>query len=279
MISRSQKIRLGLFILVSCSIILIAIASISYNRLFSDKDVYYITYSNQSLIGVDIGSQVKYLGITVGSVRGLQINPDNVNEIIVTIEIDPETPITNDVKADLITMGITGIKTIELSSTSSDAERLKPGSFIQAGKSVTAEFIERAESIALKTELVLDNMLELTEIDTRERILTFIDEAQGAILKVNRMLDDNQERMERAVSNIDTVSMELNRMVVSLNSLVSETNTLISRNQWKVNETIDDLSKAVRYLNTTARMVNSDPSILLRGSRPNNPPDDRVRKN
>jgi phospholipid/cholesterol/gamma-HCH transport system substrate-binding protein len=277
MITRTQKVRLGLFITVGCTVILIAVATLSYDRLFSPKHIYYIAYTGQSLSGIDIGSQVKYLGIPVGTVRGLTINPENPNEIIVTIAVDPDTPIREDVEADIATIGITGLKMIELTAGSPGARELEPESFITPGRSITDEFIERAASIADKIELVLDNMLEFTQDTTRERIISFIDEAHATITRVNKMIDDNQERMERTVSNVDTLAAELNEMVGSLNALVRDTQVLFNRNRLKVDDTLDDLNNTVQHLNNTARMVNSDPSILIRGVRPKNPPDDRLR--
>jgi phospholipid/cholesterol/gamma-HCH transport system substrate-binding protein len=279
MVTKSQKIRLGIFIIISNSIILIALAVLSYDMLFSQRHIYYIAYSNQSLSGVDIGSQVKYLGIPVGSVRDLHINPYNLNEIIVTVAIDPDIPIREDVEANLIAIGITGIKIIELTAGTQQARELEPGSYIQPGKSVTDEFVQRAVVITEKIESVLDNMLEFTEDDTRMHIVSFIEEAHTTILKINRMLDENHERLEQIVTHADTLAFELNEMVVSLNKLVQETGTIVNRNQRKIDDTIDDLKTTVRYLNYTARMVNSDPSVLIRGTRPNNPPDDRLRNN
>lgn len=279
MISRSQKIRLGLFIAISCSIIMIAVASLSYNRVFSQKDIYYIAFSNQSIRGIDVGSQVKYLGIPVGTVRDLYINPHTLNEIIVTVAIDPDTPIRKNAKANLVSIGFTGIKLIELTAGTPDEELLEAGSYIQQGKSVTDEFVERAEMITYKIEQVLDNMLEFTEGDTRLRVLSFVDEAHNTLLNLNQMIDENHDRMEQTVTNIDTLATELNRMAISLNKLVNDTGTIVTRNQRKVDETIDDLNSTIRYLNNTARLVNSDPSILIRGVRPNNPPDNRLRDN
>jgi phospholipid/cholesterol/gamma-HCH transport system substrate-binding protein len=276
MVSKSQKIRLGMFIILSSSIIAIVIGKLSFDRIFTPKDIYYIAYSNQSLSGIDIGSQVKYLGIPVGTVRDLHINPENLNEIIVMVALEPGTPIREDVRADLQTIGITGLKMIELSGGTREARKLAPGSHIQPGRSVTAEFLDRAETIAQKIELVLDNMIEFTEDGTRESIIAFIDEAHGTIAKVNRLLDDNEERMERTVSNVDTLTTELNRMVASVNTILQQTEDLFARNRGKIGETLDELNHTAQYLNNTARMINSDPSILVRGIRHNNVPDNRL---
>jgi phospholipid/cholesterol/gamma-HCH transport system substrate-binding protein len=276
MISRAQKIRLGLFITAAFLIIIVAIAVLSLDRVLNTRDIYYVAYKNQSLSGLDIGSQVKYMGISVGTVRDLRVNPENIAEIIVSIAIDPNTPIRRDMRADLTTMGITGIKSIEISVGDSAEPALEPGSFIQAGRSVTDELIEKVGVITQKIDQVLDNMLALTEDDSRDRILAFIDEAYGTIVKINRMIDNNQERMERTVTNVDSMATELNRMVASAHALLNQTETVVSRNRGRVTETLDELQMAIRSLNNTARIVQADPSVLLRGMNPDNPPDNRL---
>jgi phospholipid/cholesterol/gamma-HCH transport system substrate-binding protein len=276
MISRAQKIRLGLFITAAFFTITLAVAVLSFDRVFNTRDIYYIAYSNQSLSGLDIGSQVKYLGIPVGAVRDMHINPNNITEIIVTIAVNSDAPIHEDMRADIISMGITGIKTIEIRAGMGSGNILEPGSYIQPGKSVTDEFIEKAEVITHKIDLVLDNMLALTQDDNRDRVLSFIDEAHSTIVKINRMIDNNQERMERTVTNVDSLTTELNRMVASAHALLNQTEAIVTRNRGKVAETLDELQVTIRYLNNTVQMVNADPSILLRGMRPENPPDDRL---
>jgi phospholipid/cholesterol/gamma-HCH transport system substrate-binding protein len=276
MISRGQKIRLGIFMSLGLLVIITALVTLSFDRLFSPKDTYYIAFTDQSLSGIDIGSQVKYLGIPVGTVRNLRINPGNINEIIVTVAIEPGTPIREDVRADLQTIGITGMKMIELRAGTAEAQQLEPGSYIRAGRSVTDEIFQRAETIADKIEIVLDNMIEFTEDDTRDKFLSFIDEAQATITNVNRLLNNNQERMERTVSNIDTLTVELNKMVTSVNSLLYQTENILFRNRAKIANTLDELNMTVRYLNDTARSIHNDPSVLIRGKRYMNLPDDRL---
>ncbi len=276
MVSRAQKIRLGLFITVGMFILLITFATLSYDQIFDTRDIYYIAYTDQSLSGIEVGSRVKYLGITVGSVRDLHINPDNYNQIIVTVAIDPETPVREDVTADLMMVGITGMKEIELSAGTSDADFLEPESFIQPGTSITDEFVDQARTIANKVDLVLDNMLEFTRDDTRVQLVSFIDEAQGTIVRVNKLIDDNQERMERTMTNVDTLTIELNQLVGSLNTVIKQTEDLLVTNSGTINRTLHDLNVTVRYLNETARTINSDPSMLLRGRRFKDIPDDRL---
>lgn len=124
--------------------------------------------------------------------------------------------------------------------------------------------------------MVLDNIIEFTEDGTHENIIAFINEAHGTIVNVNRLLDDNEEQMERTVSNVDMLTAELNHMVASVNTVLQQTEDLFVRNRGQLSETLDELNHTARYLNNTARMINSDPSVLVRGMRYNNVPDDRL---
>jgi phospholipid/cholesterol/gamma-HCH transport system substrate-binding protein len=325
MITRSQKLRLGVFISVALIVVILGVMSLSYNIIFATHDIYYIAYEDVSVSGIDIGSQVKYLGITVGSVRRIEIDPKNINRVIITVGIEPGTPIKEDVRAEIATIGITGLKLIELRGGTIESMMLKPGGFIQAGKSITDDITGRAEIITEKIELVLNNLLTITSPENQEKIVSFIDESAATAAQLNYMLTTNSDRIERTLSNLDTLSHdlrtmvaathnmvtsiettigsdtlkqtlyeihqitqtfnqadiyrlidELNHMIQSTNTILSQTQTIVARNRSKLIDTIDELHHTSQYLHSTARMIDANPSILLRGIRPDNPPDNKL---
>jgi len=73
--SRSQKIRLGVFIVISSFALLILLFIIGSKKLFAEKDIYYISYNDVSVSGLEIGSPVKYLGISIGSIQNIDFDP------------------------------------------------------------------------------------------------------------------------------------------------------------------------------------------------------------
>jgi phospholipid/cholesterol/gamma-HCH transport system substrate-binding protein len=75
-----------------------------------DRDLarYEIDFAG-SVSGLPEGGQVLYRGIPVGRVADIRINPDNVEAVLVTIEVDRETPIKEDTVATLEFQGLTGI--------------------------------------------------------------------------------------------------------------------------------------------------------------------------
>ncbi len=327
MVTRAQKIRLGIFIIISITVILIAIGTLSYDRVFDTRDIYYITYKDVSVSGLDVGSQVKYLGLNVGNVRNIKIDPKDITRIIVTVAIEQGTPIKEDVRAEISTIGITGLKQIALRGGTVESDMLQPGGYIQPGKSLTEDITGRAEVIAEKIELVLNNLLALSSSENQDRIFAFVDESANTVRKVSEVLDENRERMDRTMANLDTLVVELklmstaakttaetfnnfmssdtlntmladmqnitstvrevdltkliedvNKVLVSLDDVLTHTETLVMRNSGKFVDTIDELHLITRYLSSTARRIDSNPSILIRGSRPQSPPDDKLER-
>ena len=61
-----------------------------------------------SLNGLDVGSPVKYSGIRIGRVDRISIDPEDVSVIVVELSLDEG--IVQSSKANLGSMGITGLK-------------------------------------------------------------------------------------------------------------------------------------------------------------------------
>ncbi|HHJ53566.1 MAG TPA: MCE family protein [Caldithrix abyssi] len=204
MITKAQKIRLGIFIAVSLILFLALIAVLSINRIFKEKDIYYIAYRNTSVTGLDVGSSVKYLGINVGSVQKIQIDPNDISRVIVTVSINKGTPIKKDVVADISTIGITGIKLIELRGGTNEAPLLQPGEYIQPGKSLTANITGKAEIIAEKVELALNNLIALTQKTNQEKIFRVFDSTEVMITNVNQLIKSNRHAVNSSLTHLDS---------------------------------------------------------------------------
>jgi len=99
MVSKSQKIRLGIFIIVGLVFLFVLIGIIVGTKLFDKKDIYFIAYKDQSVSGMNVGSAVQYHGIRVGRIEELDIDKDDVTTVIVEISVKAGTPIKTDVKS------------------------------------------------------------------------------------------------------------------------------------------------------------------------------------
>ena len=325
MISKAQKIRLGIFISMALFILLATVLALSMKRLFQEKDIYYIAYKNISLSGLDAGSSVKYLGLNVGNVKNIEIDPNDISKIIVTISIKKGTPIKNDVKAEISTIGITGIKVIELRGGTNEAELLEPGKFIRAGKSLTEEITGKAEVIGEKVELLLNNLITLSNAENRAKILGVVERIATVSAKVDTLLDENESRINSSLVSLDTtlhylsasgrsafvsarslehfitsdslrrtlddvsqiaeklnkaniynLDEQLNLAVDKLNHLLKQMDFFLAHNLNRFNRSIEMLNETILHLNSAARQIDENPSVLIGGSEPDNPPDDKL---
>ncbi|MGH8108982.1 MAG: MlaD family protein [Arenimonas sp.] len=91
----------------------------------SDKnDVLYRIHFSESVSGLVMDDPVKFLGVDVGMVKNMSIDPDNPRQVRIDVLLHKGTPIKTDTKASLQFKGITGAYFIELDGGSADAKLL-----------------------------------------------------------------------------------------------------------------------------------------------------------
>lgn len=233
--NRKQKIRLGIFLVVGLIAIISILAFFTAQEFFKKEDTYFIAYSDISVSGLEVGSPVKYMGINTGTIKEITIDPENVNKIIVELALKPETPIKENVHADIISLGITGLKAIELSGASNEAEPLKPGSFIRAGSSFAGEITGKAEIIAQKAEQLLNNLLFFTQPENLNKFTNLAELAGMTILNIDSVIAENRSDIRQTVIPLKDIS---NRLDQTSRVLLSTIETV----QLKVeNDTINEI--------------------------------------
>jgi len=322
MVTRAQRIRLGIFVIVAIVIIVVGIGVVVAPKFLEKRDIYYIAFENVSVTGLQEGSAVKYLGVQVGYVSDISIDKQNVQRVIVEVSLEEGIPVKEDSQAEISMLGITGLKVIEIRGGSNQASRLAPGSFIEAGRSATEKITGRAETLAAQTEVILDNIKELTREENVERILELSDTASEAISHFNDFMERNENSLSATIENtrqfsgdIDSLTQhaksilasvdrfaqsdtlnqivenvanvtsaleqaELVRLFQEINTTLEQTNSMLrdveisfSKSRTDLVYTIERLKESVDYLNQFSRMISENPSVLIRGVEPKNPPD------
>jgi phospholipid/cholesterol/gamma-HCH transport system substrate-binding protein len=221
---RSQRIRLGIFIFVTSLLLVSMVVFFAARQMFEKSDTYYISYYDVSVSGLEVGSPVEYLGIRIGTISSIHIDPKDINSIIVELAVEPGTPIKNDTRADIVTMGITGLKAIEIRGGSNEARLLRNGEYIKAGASTTEEITGKANIIAEKTEKVINNLQIFTD-------------------------PDNLGKFTDAADNINLLAEQLNATTSMLDSL-------ILRNRTEIDETVKTARMIAGRLDTASRSFN-----------------------
>ncbi len=141
MITRSDKVKAGAFVLACGALFVLVLVLVAGVRFTKRTKTYYVRFG-ESVTGLEPSSTVRYYGVPVGQVSHIGFAAEAFPEIEVTMEIDPDTPIREDTEAILKPQGVTGIYYIDLEAGSTGSRLLKEHETIRARASVAMQLMD-----------------------------------------------------------------------------------------------------------------------------------------
>jgi len=292
-----QKVKLALFFLIVIGAFAVFALVVAGDSFWQQYDTYYIRYTDTSVAGLQSGGTVIYQGIAVGSIEAIEIDPQDIQSIIVTIRIERGTPIKEDVRAQIIPVGITGMSQIQLAGGTREADTMAPGAFIPASPSTVAQVTETVQSVLEGMERVLldvsgvltqidqdsvgnilsriDSILEANE-DRISSVLVELDTAAGGLarlaLEAEGLLASTREGTERVFAGLESeigetglaqVGDQVSGLIGRSDRVIADIELIVRRNRGQVDRSIDLLQDTLRLLNNAAFQINADPSVLV----------------
>lgn len=145
----------------------------------------YQSIVSESVAGLNLDAPVKYLGVDVGKVSAIRIDPGNPRQVVLRFLIEQGTPIKKDTEAVLKTQGLTGIAYVELNGGSVGSPPLV------AQSEDDVPLIPSKPSLSARLENVLSTVLASVD-----RLST----------NLNAVLDaDNRAALKQALADAATV--------------------------------------------------------------------------
>jgi phospholipid/cholesterol/gamma-HCH transport system substrate-binding protein len=167
---------------------------------YGDKSVkhdYYKTSFQESVSGLNVESLVKLNGVEIGRVKDISISKENSEDVDVVLAIKEGTPIKVDTIASLGSIGITGLKYIELSGGSNESKMLATTkeniANIRSKKSAISAIVDGGESITVKLENSLDKVSQLLSEKNIDNISHTLNDLSQTMSYINA----NKERLEK----------------------------------------------------------------------------------
>ena len=126
----------------------------------------------ESVAGLNVDAPVKYLGVDVGKVHSIAIDPQNSRQVLLGFLIEQGTPIKQDSEAVLKTQGLTGIAYVELSGGSPGSPPLRvtaqdPVPLIRSKPSLSARLENVLTNVLANVDRVSDNLNAVFDADNR----------------------------------------------------------------------------------------------------------------
>ncbi|MBC8238747.1 MAG: MCE family protein [Helicobacteraceae bacterium] len=188
---------------------------------------YHINF-DESVLGLNIDAPVKYRGISVGKVTSLEINPQNSEQVLVTISILKSTPIKTDTVAQLTAQGITGLSYINLSmgsDISSDLKVIKGNELpiIMTQPSFFENFEASLGSMSTKISSTLTQTEKLLNDDNQKQISLLLQRTAGFMDRLEKSLDDETiSHFQSSVKNIDSISAKVDKIAPNVDVFIDK---------------------------------------------------------
>jgi phospholipid/cholesterol/gamma-HCH transport system substrate-binding protein len=192
---------------VGAFVLLVSLVGVLFVYWYSDTREHrdynrYEIYFSGSVSGLEKGAAVRYLGVGVGRVHDMRIDPRDSSRVEVIVDVDATTPISEHTVAELQLQGVTGLLYIDLSEDRSGT-RLPP-----PVASIKYPVIRSAPS---RFDVFLAGLPELVAA------------AGNLVNRASRLLSDqNLAAVASAVGNLDRASAGLPRTVHNLEALIAE---------------------------------------------------------
>jgi phospholipid/cholesterol/gamma-HCH transport system substrate-binding protein len=259
--------KLGLFVVVGVVLALTTIAFLSAESL-KKQVVSYQTDFDESVQGLEVGSPVKFRGVTVGTVSAIGIAPDR-RHVAVTSELaivdlsdlglavgkgdKSKIRVPPDLRMQIASQGITGVKFLQI-----DFFDIKDNPPPDLPFAVPDNYIPAAVSTMKNLE------------DAVVRAVNRIPEiAEGIVVilaKVNRLLDDVQggKLLESAASTL----ARADQVLASLQAEIHESH--VGALSTKAQQALTALNETIARTNTLLAKLDGDKGLLASAQRASN---------
>ena len=280
----SQKIRLGLFVIIGLLIFILAVYFIGdKQKMFGKTNHLEAIFNNVN--GLQLGNNVRYSGISVGTVRGIEMINDTTIRVDMIIDKTIFTHIKKNAIATIGSDGLVGNMIINIIPGIGEEASVQPGDEIRSRNRVSTDDIFNTLSKTNKNAATLTaNLLKITDkmMDGKGTMGSLINDtlmardlketmrylkltgkgASETVLKLNQLIEsldskDNvigvikdsavAQKIKNMVTNLDESSVGIDKAITNLNATIKN---------------IKDGKGAINYLSNDPKLVRNIDSTM-----------------
>jgi ABC-type transporter Mla subunit MlaD len=299
----STEAKVGAFVLGSFAVLAFTVVHL-LNAQLNGHTVPYLTYLHYAG-GLEPGAQVLFGGINVGRVRAVRPAASDPTKIEILLDVKEGTPLNEKSVAKLGFISVMSGAALSVTTGSNDARRLSPGSVIPSQEAASLDAItDKMAGVADNAnELITEVRGELQGVGGDARTLlanlnTVAGKAnqqkiQTALDNVNAMLATDRPKIDRLTDQLNALSRHADETIQNVNGTVSDLRqpiredlaqlqstllqtkllladmqVLVRANDYKIDDTIENLRMATENLGQLTESVKQQPWSLIRIKQP-----------
>lgn len=271
----SEKIKLGLFVLSGMILFILTVYFIgNKQKMFGRTNHLTAVFSNVN--GLQLGNNVRYSGINIGTVRSIEMINDTTINVDMIIDKSMFQHIKKNALASIGSDGLVGSMVINITPGKGNQPHIEPGDVIQSSSRVRTDDLLNTLSVTNKNAALLTaDLLKITKEITQGK------GTLGTLVNDTLMAADLKQTMNylKMTSKGTTETVEnLNKMVVALgdkNSVIGVLNDPAVAQKIKtivanLDQSSQEINKVVTNLNVTISNVkNGNGAINYLSNDPN----------
>jgi phospholipid/cholesterol/gamma-HCH transport system substrate-binding protein len=299
----STEAKVGAFVLGCFSILAFTVIYL-VNAEFNGHTAPYHTYLRYAG-GLEPGASVLFGGINVGKVAAVRPAASDPTKIEILLDVKQGTPVNERSIAKLGLVSVMSGAALSITTGGNDARRLPPGSTISSQEAASLDEIAgkmavvadnanglitqargELEGISGDAHSVLANLNTLTGKPSQQRIRAVLDNVNEMLAterpKIDRLTDQLNTLTEHADDTIQNVNgtvsdvrvpigkdlADLQRTLLQAKQLLSDIQVLVRANDYKIDDTIENLRTATQNLDELTESVKQRPWSLIRVKQP-----------
>jgi len=299
----TTEAKVGAFVLGCFSILAFTVIYL-VNAEFNGHTVPYHTYLRYAG-GLEPGASVLFGGINVGKVTAVRPAASDPTKIEILLDVKQNTPVNEKSVAKLGLVSVMSGAALSITTGGNDARRLLPGSTISSQEAASLDEIAgkmalvadnanglitqargELEGISGDARSLLANLNTVTGKPNQQRIRAVLDNVNEMLAterpKIDRLTDQLNALSQHADDTIQNVNgtvsdvrepvrkdlSELQNTLLQAKQLLADMQVLVRANDYKIDDTIENLRTATENLDQLTESVKQRPWSLIRIKQP-----------
>jgi phospholipid/cholesterol/gamma-HCH transport system substrate-binding protein len=299
----TTEAKVGAFVLGCFSVLAFTVIYL-INAQLGGHTVPYRTYLRYAG-GLEPGASVLFGGISVGKVTGVRPATSDPTKIEILLDVKQDTPLNEQSVAKLGLVSVMSGAALSITTGSNDAKRLLPGSVVPSQEAASLDEIAgkmavvadnangliteargELQGISGDAHTLLANLNTVTGTPNQKKIRALLDNVNGMLAterpKIDRLTDRLNALSQHADETVQNVNgtvndvrepiredlAQLQSTLLETKQLLADMQVLVRANDYKIDDTIENLRTATENLDELTESVKQRPWSLVRVKQP-----------
>lgn len=292
--NKAHAIAAGVFVL-GVTALLVALA-VWLTRDTGGMRRYEIA-TRSTITGLQPQAAVRYRGVKVGKVALIDLDPKTPGQVLVFLDVEPDTPVTRSTYATLGYQGLTGIAFVQLDDTGESTAVLssEPGGAlarIPLRPGLMEQWSTQGGRILQQLDETTRRVNQLLAPENQQALRKSLDtlgQAAAAVPPAVRQARESFQAMREAAANVGTSAERVRKAADDYGRLaqrlqqpggtleqlqqgvgtLADTGQAVQQNSLpRLNRTLEDADRTVRQVGRAAARLDENPQALIYGPPP-----------